>query len=84
MSALAPHENGSYSYLANCDVGCELSSKDTGQKEVFARANQAILTRRFGVGRTDEMLDRKHLALPKSKKPLDRAIFSVLVPNWCG
>jgi len=49
---------------------------------VFARASQAILTRRFGVGRTDEMLDRKHLALPKSKKPLDRAIFSVLVPNW--
>ena len=68
MSALTPHENGSYSYLANCDVGHELSSKDTGQKEVFARANQAILTRYFGVGRTDEMLDRKYLALPKSKK----------------
>ena len=33
MSALTPHENGSYSYLANCDVGCELSSKDTGQKK---------------------------------------------------
>ena len=82
MSALTPYENGSYSYLANCDVGRELSSKDTGQKEVFARANQAILTRRFGVGRTDEMLDRKHLALPKSKKPPDRA--TVFVPNWCG
>ena len=58
MSALTPHENGLYSYLANCDVGRELSNKDTGQKEVFARANQAILTWRFDVVRTDEKVDR--------------------------